>query len=397
MTANGEKTCRRKVSIKGGGITDSLLVIAIGAVVGTAITSKPALADEFILKDGVTVVNEETTFDGHEHANEGAFEGGDTGTKDDAHSELRVSEEIQTGGSGGGLNIPTGKPPSPDFGVQPFTARMVRFEEFGTRPLPSSDEVYFAGHLPSSGDPRSMPNGLDLENFLESDIYPYPTVEANRATTPDGRQLTNPWETDIEEFLGHDLIDPPAEGRPPGKFWAHQRWQEFPPVKYFQSVMTGARENHGFRDQYQRHGYAHGEFAPGGLYHNTAWGDQFDGTTAGIPVKFHPDFPEQAVQDPLALWTFDGTFPPKLLNVRYGEGVLFRHYNALPIDPAANYGFGLHTITTHEHNGHNPAESDGYTNSFFFPGQFYDYRWPIQLAGHDSINTDAGNEQAAFP
>ena len=82
---------------------------------------------------------------------------------------------------------------------------------------------------------------------------------------------------------------------------------------------------------------------------------------------------------------------------RYGKPILMRHYNALPIDPAANRGFGLHTITTHEHNGHNPAESDGYTNAFFFPGQFYDYRWPMQLAGYDTINTDATDPRAAFP
>jgi FtsP/CotA-like multicopper oxidase with cupredoxin domain len=74
-----------------------------------------------------------------------------------------------------------------------------------------------------------------------------------------------------------------------------------------------------------------------------------------------------------------------------------RHYNALPIDPAANRGFGLHTISTHEHNGHNPAESDGFANAFFFPGQFYDYRWPLQLAGYDSINTTATVARAAFP
>ncbi|MEE8525709.1 MAG: multicopper oxidase domain-containing protein, partial [Thermoanaerobaculia bacterium] len=50
-----------------------------------------------------------------------------------------------------------------------------------------------------------------------------------------------------------------------------------------------------------------------------------------------------------------------------------------------------------EHNGHTPAESDGFTNAFFFPGQFYDYRWPIQLAGYDTINTTASEPKAAFP
>jgi len=87
------------------------------------------------------------------------------------------------------------------------------------------------------------------------------------------------------------------------------------------------------------------------------------------------------VQDPRALWTFDGTFPVKLLQARYGEGILFRHFNALPVDPAANMGFGCHTITTYLHNGHNPAESDGYMHAWFFPGQFHDFRWPVILAG----------------
>ncbi len=97
------------------------------------------------------------------------------------------------------------------------------------------------------------------------------------------------------------------------------------------------------------------------------------------------------------VWTFDGTFPPKLLMARYGEPILFRHYNALPIDPAANLGFGLHTISTHEHNGHTAAESDGYTQSFFVPGQFYDYHWPMVVAGHDSINTGATDPRMGAP
>ena len=103
------------------------------------------------------------------------------------------------------------------------------------------------------------------------------------------------------------------------------------------------------------------------------------------------------MQNHKALWTFDGTFPAKLLMVRYGQPVLMRHYNALPIDPAANMGFGLHTISTHEHNGHSPAESDGYANAFFFPGQYYDYRWPMQLAGYDSINTKAAGSARGVP
>ena len=79
---------------------------------------------------------------------------------------------------------------------------------------------------------------------------------------------------------------------------------------------------------------------------------------------------------------------------RYGEPILFRHHNKLPFDVTQNNGFGRHTITTHEHNGHHGAENDGFTGAFFFPGQFYDYHWPIVLAGFNSINTAATDPKA---
>ena len=118
------------------------------------------------------------------------------------------------------------------------------------------------------------------------------------------------------------------------------------------------------------------------------------GTNTGVQVRLHPYLP---VQNPNSVWTFDGTFPPKLLVARYGEPVLFRHHNALPISASANAGFGAHTITTHLHNGHQPAESDGFTGAYYFPGQYYDYRWPMILAGQDSINTGATSTFSATP
>jgi len=54
-------------------------------------------------------------------------------------------------------------------------------------------------------------------------------------------------------------------------------------------------------------------------------------------------------------------------------------------------------ITTHEHNGHNPAESDGFAAAYFYPGRCYDYRWPMVLAGHDGVNTGATNNWAGAP
>jgi FtsP/CotA-like multicopper oxidase with cupredoxin domain len=316
-------------------------------------------------------------------ANEFAFEGGTTGSADDAGEDINLNN-FRT--SGGGLDVPTGAKASPLFGAQPFTQKMLLFEEFGVQPLPASTT---AGALtfPTPASAQGFPSGATLDAFLAQNIFPYPTRVSNTTAL-------NPWKTQIEAFLGRTLTAPPAEGRPPGEDWAHQRYTEFAPQVYFQVAQTGARTNLGARDARQRHGYAVGEFGPGGLYHNTAGASGFDGTTSGIAVRFHPSFP---VQDPHSVWTFDGTVPPKLLMARYGEPILMRHYNALPIDPAANRGFGLHTISTHEHNGHNPAESDGYTQAFFFPGQFYDYRWPMVLAGHDSINTTATDPRAGRP
>src|ERR1700743_663123 len=154
----------------------------------------------------------------------------------------------------------------------------------------------------------------------------------------------------------------PMEGRPPGPDWAHQRFSEFAPQVYIEATQEGAKVN-------------------------TKNGQN-------IAPKFHPNLPSQG---PLAMWTFDGTIPPKLAIGRYGEPIIFRHHNQLPADVTQNGGFGRHTISTHEHNGHHGAENDGFTGAFFFPNQFYDYHWPIVLAGHFSINTDATDPRAGSP
>ncbi|GAB3650279.1 cytochrome c peroxidase [Ramlibacter alkalitolerans] len=296
------------------------------------------------------------------------------------------------------IMYPTNGYASPLFGAQPWTQKLLMFEEFGPEKLDSNAEAgTMPLPLPTTGaapeqDPgdvfSSSPASTSLDGFLKQPgLFPFPTRQANATAL-------NPWKSLVETFLERALDKPPAEGRPPGEGWAHQRWNEFYPQNFFKTVQAGARTNGGTRDSKQLHQYKYGEFGPGGLYYNTTGLPGFDGTTKGIPIKIHPNMP---VQNHNSVWTFDGTLPPKLLMARYGQPILMRHYNALPVDPGANRGFGLHTITTHEHNGHNPAESDGFANAFFFPGQFYDYRWPLQLAGYDTINTSATDPRAGFP
>ncbi|MFT4994124.1 MAG: FtsP/CotA-like multicopper oxidase with cupredoxin domain [Paraglaciecola sp.] len=319
-------------------------------------------------------------------AMQGAFDGGAADSKQDVTVNNILGKDDQQDNKR--FDVPSNGAPSPLFGALAFTQQFLRFEEFGTSSLADAKvDPETALYLPVPADAASMPESAALDTFLKQDIYPAPTRWANTVNS-------NPWQTLIESFLGRDLDTPPIEGRPPGEGWAHQRWEEFAPLTYFNTAQTGARTNTGLRDDRQTHAYSVGEFALGGLYHNTAGKEGFAGTTKGLEVTLHPNMP---VQEQASLWTFDGTFPPKLLKVRYGEPVIMRHHNALPVDVSANRGFGLHTLTTHEHNGHNPAESDGFANAFFFPGQFYDYRWPVTLAGHDSINVDANDPRAGSP
>ncbi|MBI2319198.1 MAG: copper oxidase, partial [Betaproteobacteria bacterium] len=84
--------------------------------------------------------------------------------------------------------IPTGLPPSPLFGVQPFTQPMPRFDVLPRPPEPG---------------------------FLD----PAPQAQANTTQQPLNPALpgVRPGETG------------PIEGRPPGPIWAHQRFDQFPP------------------------------------------------------------------------------------------------------------------------------------------------------------------------
>jgi manganese oxidase len=283
-----------------------------------------------------------------------------------------------------GVNVPTDMSASPlcigGKCALEFTAKLLMFEEFGLKKMPSPNSGSGSGAiLPSVADCQSMPNGQALDEFLSSDLYPKPRrqVEVNDDPADLTPNLPNAWDAKVRECVPEvtEEVETLYEGRPPGEWFAHQRWDEFFPKVYFQSAITGARVNGGLRDSQQLHGYNKGEFKPGGLYYPAG------GTTAGAEIRMHPNLP---VQGPYSVWTFDGTLPPKLLMARVGEPVLFRNFNALPIDESANGGFGKNEISTHEHNGHNPAESDGYAHAFTYPGQFYDYNWPMILAGYDT-------------
>jgi FtsP/CotA-like multicopper oxidase with cupredoxin domain len=239
-----------------------------------------------------------------------------------------------------GSSIPTGLPPSPLFGVLPFTQPMPRFDLLPRIPV--------AALTDRAGRPLA------------------PTKEANPT-----RQVLDPA---LEGVVAGDTG--PIEGRPSGPIWAHQRWEQFLPQIAIQATQEGAKTNAAYN--------------PGVASQHNSGINPAD----SIPVKFHPGLPTQGVN---TVWTFNGTIPPKLAIAKYGEPLLFRHHNKLPASITQNNGFGRHTISTHEHNGHHGAENDGFTGAWFYPGQFYDYHWPIVLAGHFSFNTAASDPKASTP
>ncbi|MCX7068781.1 MAG: multicopper oxidase domain-containing protein [Methylococcales bacterium] len=297
------------------------------------------------------------------------------------------------------VNIPTDSAPSPlciaGSCATEFTAKMLMFEEFGTKDISSSTSSISTHSSYTTTDCFGNVDGPALDKFLSEDLTSIPSRKSD--VDDSGKPTTehNPWEAKVKSCLPATVSLPsmPLDGRPGGEDFAHQRWSEFPTQVAFQSAQAGARVNGGLRDKRQLHDYKKGEFGPNGLYYMDANGDGIPGTE-GIQIKIHPNLP---TQKPQSVWTFDGTLPPKLLMAKYGEAILFRHYNALPLDPGSNGGFGKNTITTHEHNGHNPAESDGFAHAYIYPGQFYDYHWPMQLAGYDSINTDKSDARTGAP
>jgi len=209
---------------------------------------------------------------------------------------------------------------------------------------------------------QPMPRFDVLTRQPVSSLVPAPTAEANTTQQP------------VDPALGGGFG--PIEGRPPGPIWAHQGFTQFPPKVAYDVTMEGAKANN-----------AYNPGVPASLN---------SGIDPANPVRprFHPALPDQG---PLTMWTFNGTLPPKLVLGRYAEPILFREHNKLPVDPKANGGFGLHSISTHEHNGHHGAENDGFTGAFFFPNQFYDYHWPIVLGGFRTINAGATDPKAATP
>ena len=238
----------------------------------------------------------------------------------------------------------TGAPRSPLFGAAKFTTPLSRL------------------HLQNPVTLTPQQDGLETNAAFPSTMGELPSKRLSYHTDYSNWQQTGPDQTN--PFRNPLTTRGPIEGRPPGEIFAHQRWQEFFPKKAYVMTLGKVLPNY----------------------------------------RYHPNF---AAQNENSCWCYGsgsyaagsrcGDLPPPLFKLRYGEPVLLRVHNNLPVDRAANGGFGRNETQLHFHNAHNGAESDGAANVHHFPGTFYDYRWSTTLARRDKINTGANDVRASGP
>jgi len=139
------------------------------------------------------------------------------------------------------------------------------------------------------------------------------------------------------------VYDPPVE---PAR---HQRFDDFPPQKFYREILSE------FRWKYHTDPpYGDGSGATG------RDGDPDVGS-------WH--------------WGFNGITPGETYHARYGEPVFLRRENFLPPLGTGNVNFAVPSPTIHLHNAHTASESDGLPQDFFNPGEFWDHHYANFPAG----------------
>jgi FtsP/CotA-like multicopper oxidase with cupredoxin domain len=109
----------------------------------------------------------------------------------------------------------------------------------------------------------------------------------------------------------------------------------------------------------------------------------YDMTVGYVDAYVHSDLQRQGYA-PSKLFSYGGSVPGPLLQLKYGEPVVVRWRSLF--DPNETHtGFGVPKSAIHLHNMHAPSISDGYPEHFVSPGETMDYHWPMMKAGNDPL------------
>jgi len=139
----------------------------------------------------------------------------------------------------------------------------------------------------------------------------------------------------------------------------HQRFEDFPPQKYYVQHVTEGVWN----------------------YH-----PQLSALSPARPAVHNR--PAIAAGAGSVAWMYSGggqgpSTPGPTLVARYGEPVFVRRFNDLPASEDVLMPIGYPAITTHLHNAHTASESDGYPMDFAMPDQFWDHHYAMLYARND--------------
>jgi FtsP/CotA-like multicopper oxidase with cupredoxin domain len=102
-----------------------------------------------------------------------------------------------------------------------------------------------------------------------------------------------------------------------------------------------------------------------------------------VPWSFHRD-----LSVPAMMFSYCGSVPGPMIQARYGEPLVVRFNNLLPIN---HIGVGVPETATHLHNMHTPAESDGFPGDFVTPGWYRDQHYPMIRAGYNNSPATNGD------
>ena len=201
--------------------------------------------------------------------------------------------------------------------------------------------------------PDSAAEGLPQTGLVFPDTFePSIVVQSSPAVEP----FTAPLNImPIAQPVNPNPYDPPIEPE------RHQRFDDFPPQKHYEEVMTEFRWKYHWQPPYG------------------------DGTEGVVGRAGDPDVGSWH-------WGFNGITPGETYHAYYGEPVFLRRNNLLPTVGAGNVTFALPSPTIHLHNGHTASESDGIPQDFFNPGEFWDHHYANIPAG-TPFNWDYDNPE----
>ncbi|RDD63058.1 multicopper oxidase family protein [Ferruginivarius sediminum] len=145
-----------------------------------------------------------------------------------------------------------------------------------------------------------------------------------------------------------DLLKPENGGVAPDPD-RHQRFNEFPPQKFYIEHLTEMRWRY----------HPEAPYGDGGTGYSTTAGSWSYG--------------------------FNNLVPGATYKAWYGEPIFLRRLNKMPPigSPDTKVNFALPSLTIHLHNAHTASESDGIPQDYFDPGEFWDHHYGNFPAGFD--------------